>query len=101
MKPGEPDAHDIRQGLERVLSSSGLARNARMSDFLRFLVDGYLGHRHGELKESLIAVEVFGRRPDYNPKQDSIVRTEAARLRARLLAYYASEEVGARSSHVA
>jgi hypothetical protein len=40
-------------------------------------------------EESLIALEVFGRRPDYDPRLDSIVRTEAARLRARLAEYYA------------
>jgi len=31
-----------------------------------------------EIKESLIAIEVFGRTADYDPKQSSIVRTEAA-----------------------
>jgi TolB-like protein/Flp pilus assembly protein TadD len=60
-----------------------------MSRFLTFLVDRHLEGRDGELKESLIAVEVFGRRPDYDPKQDSIVRTEASRLRARLAEHYA------------
>src|SRR5262245_23321279 len=60
-----------------------------MSRFLTFLVDRHLEGRDEELKESLIAHEVFGRRPDYDPKQDSIVRTEAARLRARLAEHYA------------
>jgi TolB-like protein len=36
-------------------------------------------------------VEVFGRRPDYDPKLDSTVRTEAVRLRARLNKYYSTE----------
>src|SRR5262249_26922437 len=44
--------------------------------------------RDAELKESLVAIEVFGRPPDYDPKQDPIVRTEASRLRARLSEYY-------------
>src|SRR5262245_50286190 len=60
-----------------------------MSRFLTFLVDRHLEGRDEELKESLIAYEVFGRRPDYDPKQDSIVRTEAARLRGRLAEHYA------------
>ena len=47
--------------------------------------------REGELKESIIGVEVFGRKPDYDPKLDSTVRTEAVRLRARLSKYYATE----------
>ena len=44
-----------------------------------------------EVKETVIATEVFGRRPDYNPKQDAIVRTEAGRLRSRLSEYYLGE----------
>ncbi len=39
----------------------------------------------------MIAVEVFGRRPDHDPSRDSIVRTEAGRLRARLAEYYLGE----------
>ncbi len=62
-----------------------------MSRFLRFLVTRHLDGRDDELKESVIAVEVFGRRPDYDPKADSIVRTEAGRLRARLVEYYAAQ----------
>ena len=74
----------IRQALERVLSSSGFVRNERLSGFLRFLVERHLEGRDTELKESVIAHEVFGRQADYDPKLDAIVRTEAVRLRARL-----------------
>ena len=91
MKPEASNEQDALQLLGRVLSGSGFARNERMSRFLRFLVERHLEGRDNELKESLIAVEVFGRRPDYDPKLDSIVRTEAARLRARLIEYYAGE----------
>jgi len=82
------DPHTIRQELDRLLASSGFARNARMSSFLRFLVERHLERKDDELKESVIGVEVFGRRPEYDPKQASIVRTEAARLRARLVEYW-------------
>jgi serine/threonine-protein kinase len=82
---------DILEQLGRVLSSSGFVRNERMSRFLRFLVERHLQGRDDELKESVIAVEVFHRKPDYDPKQDSIVRTEAGRLRARLAEYYTGE----------
>lgn len=44
------------------------------------------------LKESVIAVEVFGRPAgSFDPVRDSIVRVEARRLRARLAAYNAGE----------
>jgi hypothetical protein len=36
----------------------------------------------------VIAIEVFGRKPDYDPKRDAIVRTEAGRRRARLAEFY-------------
>src|SRR5215470_7662490 len=50
-----------------------------------------LAGKAGQLKESIIGVEVFGRRPDYDVRQDSAVRTEAGKLRARLLQYYAGD----------
>src|SRR5579872_2773352 len=80
-----------RRQLERVLASSGFSRNERLSRFLRFVVEQHLAGRDAEIKESLIAVAVLGRSPDHDPKQDSIVRTEAARLRARLSEYYLGE----------
>src|SRR5579872_7083543 len=91
MAQAECQPEETRKQLDRVLASSGFARNERMSRFLRFLVDRHLEGRDEELKESLIAIEVFSRKPDYDPKQDSIVRSEAARLRARLIEYYARE----------
>jgi adenylate cyclase len=83
--------HAIRHQLDRILSSGGFSRNERLGRFLRFVVEARLEGRDDEIKESLIAVEVFGRRPDYDPKLDSIVRTEAGRLRARLTEFYAHE----------
>jgi adenylate cyclase len=85
------DVEAARRQLERVLRSPGFSRNERLSRFLRFIVEQHLAGRDAEIKESLIAIEVLGRTPDYDPKQDSIVRTEAARLRARLSEYYLSE----------
>jgi TolB-like protein/Tfp pilus assembly protein PilF len=42
------------------------------------------------LKESIVGSEVYGRPPSYDPGQDSIVRTEARRLRSKLKEYYQS-----------
>jgi len=89
-----PNAEAVRKELERVLSSGAFVRNERQSQFLRFLVERHLQGRDVELKESVIGVEVFGRRADYDPKLDAIVRTEAVRLRARLQKFYASEGSG-------
>src|SRR5215469_16308920 len=84
-------AEMVETHLERVLASPGFARNERLSRFLRFIAQEELNGRGSELKESLIGVEVFGRKPGFDPKQDSTVRSEAAKLRARLAEYYDSE----------
>src|SRR5215813_6902979 len=84
----ESDAQTVLRQLERVLASPGFARNARLSGFLRFVVEGHLADKDHELKESVIAVEVFGRSTDFDSRLDPVVRTEAVRLRARLSDYY-------------
>ena len=61
----------IRRQLERVLSSSSFNRSERLSRLLRFVVERHLDGRDDALKESVIALEVFGNR-DYDPKQDSL-----------------------------
>lgn len=85
------DGQTPRDELERVLSSSCFARSERVSKLLRYLVEHQIEGRGSELKESIIGVEVFGRPPDYDPKVDSTVRSEAVRLRVRLDRYYATE----------
>src|SRR5262245_20820282 len=87
----ESDAQAVRRQLERVLAGPGFARNARLSGFLRYVVEGHLEGKNHELKESVIAVEVFGRSPDFDSRLDPVVRTEAVRLRARLRDYYLKE----------
>jgi len=80
-----------REELERVLSSDCFARSEGLSRLLRFLVERKLEGREGQIKESIIGVEVYGRRPDYDPRRDSTVRSEVARLRARLSKYHSTE----------
>ncbi len=93
--PGvELSADAVRQHLEKVLGSPVFERNQRLSRFLRLTVERHLEGRDDELKESVIGTEIFGRRPDYDPKSDSIVRTEARRLRALLNEYYLREGQG-------
>jgi TolB-like protein len=81
----------VRTQLEKILSSAGFARNDRLSGFLRFVVEQELLGRGDELKESVIGVEYFGRPADYSVRQDSVVRNEAGKLRARLAEYYVAE----------
>ena len=43
------------------------------------------------LKEYTIGVEAFGRKPDFDPKTDTIVRVQTHRLRQKLKEYYGQE----------
>jgi TolB-like protein len=84
--PVAPD--QVRLQLDRVLASQTFAGAARLSRFLRFVVERTLAGEGDGLKEYTIGVEVFDRPADYDPRTDSIVRVEAARLRAKLAEYY-------------
>jgi hypothetical protein len=63
----------------------------RLVQLLDFVVASTLRGEATHLKETTIGVYVFGRSPDYDPKVDTIVRSQAWRLRAKLRKYYASE----------
>jgi TolB-like protein len=81
----------VRQQLARILRSKAFILSGKLSRFLRFVVEHVLEGNPGCLKEYLIGVEVYDRKPPYDPSQDSIVRTEARRLRSKLKEYYETE----------
>jgi TolB-like protein len=88
---GVPSESMIREQLARILQSPIFALSIRLSRFLRFVVESALSDGASTLKEYVIGTEVYDRRPPYHPSQDSIVRTEARRLRSKLKEYYDSE----------
>ena len=65
----------------------------RAVELLKFVVGSPLKGESIYLKETTIGVAVFGRSPDYDPKVDTIVRSQAWRLRAKLKKYYATEGI--------
>jgi TolB-like protein len=81
----------IRQQLSRMLQSKTFVQSDKLSRFLRFVVEHVIDGNPSCLKEYVIGAEVYDRRPPYHPSQDSIVRTEARRLRGKLKEYYDSE----------
>jgi serine/threonine-protein kinase len=87
----EISAESIRAALEKILASPGFAHADRISRFLRYTVEETLNGQTDKLKESLLGIDVFGRKPTYDPRVDAVVRTEAVKLRARLREYYESE----------
>jgi TolB-like protein len=82
---------EIHAELARVLQSTPFINSDRLARFLRFTVDAAIAGQGDSLKEYLIGVEVYDRKPPYHPSHDSIVRTEARRLRSKLKEYYEGE----------
>jgi TolB-like protein/Tfp pilus assembly protein PilF len=89
--PPDVTAEAVRAALDKILASPGFANADRLSRFLRYAVEEALNGHNDKLKESMLGVEVFGRKPTYDPRVDAVVRTEAVKLRARLRDYYESE----------
>jgi TolB-like protein/Tfp pilus assembly protein PilF len=87
----EPTAESVRAELEKISSSAGFASSERLCRFLRFAVEETLAGGADKLKETVVGVEVFGRKPDYDPRLDAVVRIEAVKLRSRLKEYYEGE----------
>jgi hypothetical protein len=80
----------ISEELARILESPMFIQSDRLSRFLRFTVEATLAGDADMLKEYLVGTEVYDRKPPYHPNVDSIVRTEARRLRSKLKEYYES-----------
>jgi TolB-like protein len=81
----------IRDQVSRILESSMFIQSERLGRFLRFTVETTLAGEAGSVKEYLIGTEVYERKPSYHPGEDSIVRSEARRLRRKLKEYYESD----------
>jgi adenylate cyclase len=86
-----PSAEQVRAELARVLGSTVFAHAGRSTEFLRFVVDETLAGRADRLKGYAIAIEVFGKPPEFDAQTDPLVRVEAGRLRRRLTEYYHGE----------
>ncbi len=84
-------AEAVRAQVERVTGSQVFSRCERLKQFLRFVVEETLLGRGRDLKGYTVGVSVFGRRDDFDPIQDPIVRVAAQRLRRALKLYYLCE----------
>ncbi len=81
----------VRAELARILESPIFVQSDRLSRFLRGTGEHAIGGTNEGVKEYISGTEVYDRNPPYQPSQDSIVRTEARRLRTKLKEYYESE----------
>jgi adenylate cyclase len=82
------EAEAVIEQLERILASGDFDASPRSRAFIRFIIEETLAGRHEALTQAAIATRVFGRRDDFDPTVDPIVRIQAGRLRRSLERYY-------------
>ncbi|AXC12008.1 Adenylate cyclase [Acidisarcina polymorpha] len=87
----EVSSQAIATELERLCESATFRNSPRLCRFLRYTVESAMRGEGEKLKEYVIGTDVYDRRHPYYPSQDSIVRTEAKRLRNKLKEYYDTE----------
>jgi hypothetical protein len=77
--------------VQRIVASPGIVNSQRLSAFLLYVSKQALTGKGDALNERVIGEAVFERSPDYDPRDDNIVRSHASRLRARLEEYFERE----------
>jgi serine/threonine-protein kinase len=82
---------EIQVHVARIGASPAFANSARLRGLLQHTVTESLAGRNEALKESVLGVTVFGRKPGYDSDANSIVRVEFARLRKKLEQYYEAD----------
>lgn len=90
MSGGEAHKDEVTAALRRLLAWPQIARSQQLSRFLEYIVDKRLNDESHVIKAYAIAVDVFGRPPDFDPQTDPIVRVQARRLRGLIERYYQS-----------
>lgn len=85
----------IERALEEMLSSVPFRTSRQCQDLLRYIVLHSLNGEEESLRERIIGVEVFGRKPDYDQAADPVVRIRAADVRKRLALFYEQSADGA------
>ena len=88
-----PDDTGVNQYLSQLLGTARFRKAPVLSQLLQYVVTKAAEGRIDEIKESIIAIDVFGHSEDFDSRLDNIVRVQAHRLRKLLDAHYAAEGV--------
>jgi hypothetical protein len=75
--------------LDWLLTSGVLGRSHNLAQMLQFICEKHFQGQASQITEHALAVEALGRRSDFNPQLDTIVRVTAHQLRKRLQEIYA------------
>ena len=87
----ELDQAQCREMVRRMVSSATFKSSPRLRQFLVYIADRSLTGRTEEIKEHEIGRLVFGRQEHYDTLEDSVVRSSARQLRAKVKEYFDSE----------
>jgi hypothetical protein len=82
----------IEEELRRIVASRHFRTSRRGKEFLQYVVNQKISGNGDLLKERLIGVHIFGRKPDYATGEDPVVRVQAGDVRRRLESYHADAE---------
>jgi hypothetical protein len=86
-----PSAEQCQQQIYRIIHSATFRNALTLQQLFQFVADKAIGGTTEGLKEYTIGVEAFGRKQDFDPKTDPIVRVQIHRLRLKLKEYYDAE----------
>lgn len=75
----------------RVAASRLFCKAGQLRELLRFLAEKAIASPDVEITEQEIGSRVLGRRPDYDPQSDNIVRVQIRRLRQKLEEYFVAD----------
>ena len=84
-------SEQCQQQIHRILHSATFRNASTLQQLFQFVADKAIAGTPEGLKEYTIGVEAFGRKQDFDPKTDTIVRVQIHRLRQKLKEYYDSE----------
>lgn len=79
---------DRWQLVQRIVSSEGFQRAAQLRNILTYTTRSALLQPSEPVREYDIAVAALGRKPDFDPGSDNIVRVQISHLRRRLTHYF-------------
>ena len=83
-----------KEELNWLLTSGVLGRSNHLARMLAFICEKHFEGQDDQVKEYTIAVEALGRRSDFDPQVDTIVRVTAHSLRKRLQEIYLNGGAG-------
>ena len=87
-----PKPDEVQSQLRAILASPAFHGSKRCQQFLEYVCDKSLAGEASALKERTVAIDVFGRQPQSELGEDTIVRVGAREVRKRLAQFYVSPE---------